>query len=90
MKLFFINLLLVLISVVEVGTLLMIHILEFWFQRNLKNMNAKVFHLMSRVHETRFLVHPESCQCEPNESVCNSKQKWNHDKCPCNCKKFDG
>ena len=53
-------------------------------------MNAKVFHLMSRVHETRFLVHPESCQCGPNESVCNSKQKWNHDKCPCNCKKFDG
>ena len=24
-----------------------------------------------------------------NESVCNSKQKWNHDECPCECKEWD-
>ena len=24
-----------------------------------------------------------------NESVCNSKQKWNHDECWCECKELD-
>ena len=23
------------------------------------------------------------CKCRLNESVCNSNQKWNHDKCLC-------
>ena len=47
-----------------------------------KNMNLKVFNLMSGVNETRFLVQHESssCKCGLKGSVCNSKQKWNHDK----------
>ena len=42
-----------------------------------KNMNLKVFNLMSKVNETRLLVQHESCECKCglNESVCNSKQK---------------
>ena len=28
------------------------------------------------------------CKCELNESLCNSKQKWNHDECWCGCKKL--
>ena len=24
-----------------------------------------------------------------NENVCHSKQKWNHDKCRCECEKLD-
>ena len=46
-------------------------------------MNVKVFNLMSRVNETRFLVQHESCECKYrlNGNVCILKQKWNHDKC---------
>ena len=38
-----------------------------------KSMNVKVFDLMSRLNETRFLVQHESCDCKCrlNESVCN-------------------
>ena len=54
-----------------------------------KNMKAKVFHLMSRVNETGFLVKHESCESVKNETVSNSKQKWNHNECQCECKKLD-
>ena len=66
----------------------MIHMLEFIFQINLKNTNLKVFTLMSGVNETKILVQHESCKhkCGLNESVCNSKQKWNHDECRCEYK----
>ena len=38
---------------------------------------------MSGVNETIFLVHHQSCgcKCKLNESVYNSKQKWNHNEC---------
>ena len=41
------------------------------------NMNVKVFHLMSRVNETRFLARHDlcECKCKLNGNVCNSKQK---------------
>ena len=56
-----------------------------------KNINSKVFDLMSGVNETRFLVQHEpcNCKCELNESVCNSKQKWNHNERWCECKELD-
>ena len=43
------------------------------------------------VNETRFLVHRElsNCKCGLNESVCNSKQKWNYEKCRCERKVDD-
>ena len=45
---------------------------------------------MLRVNETRSLVQHEwyECKCGLSESVCNSKQKWNHDKCGCECKEL--
>ena len=51
-------------------------------------MNAKIFNLMSRMNETRFLVQHELCEskCRLNESVCNSKQKWNYDEYWCEFK----
>ena len=54
-------------------------------------MNLKIFSLMSRVNKTIFLVQYESwnCECVLNESVCNSKLKWNNYKCWCECKKLD-
>ena len=45
-----------LISVVEVVTLLMICV-----PNKVKNMNIKVFNLMSEANETKFLVQHESC-----------------------------
>ena len=45
---------------------------------------------MSGVNKTRFLVHHGSCKCKCrlNESVCNSKQKWNNDECWCEYKEL--
>ena len=56
-----------------------------------QNMNLKIFNLMSQVNEARFLVQHKSCECKCglNESVSNSKQKWSHNKCRCDCKKLD-
>ena len=46
---------------------------------------------MARVNEARLLVQHKSyvCKCRLNKSVCNSKQKWNHDEYRCECKKFN-
>ena len=45
-----------------------------------KNMNVKLSNLMSGVNETKFLVQNKLCWCKCglNESVCNSKQKWDY------------
>ena len=53
----------------------------------MKDMNAKLFHLMSGVNETKFLVKPESweCKCRFDESICIKRKKWNHNE----CKKLD-
>ena len=42
-------------------------------------------------YEAKFLVHHRSCECKCrlNESVCNSKKKWNHNEYPCECKELD-
>ena len=55
-----------------------------------KNLNVKVFNLMSRTNETRHTKWHETCKCEckfgPN--ICNNKQRWNKDKCRCECKEI--
>ena len=55
-----------------------------------KNLNIKVFNLMSRTNETRHIEWHETCKCKCrlDASVCNSKQRWNDDKCRCECKEF--
>ena len=56
----------------------------------IKNLNVKVFNLMSRINETRFIEWHETCKCECKfrENVCNIKERWNKDKCRCECKKL--
>ena len=46
---------------------------------------------MTGVNETRFLIQHESyeSECRLNESICNSKQEWNHDECRCEFKGLD-
>ena len=55
-----------------------------------KNLNVKIFNLMSRTNETRQTKWHESCTCicRLDKSICNNKQKWNKDKCWCECKEL--
>ena len=57
-----------------------------------KNLNVKVFNLMSRSNETRHIEWYEPCKWEfrINSSACNDKQRWNDDKCRCECEKWCG
>ena len=53
-----------------------------------KNINVKVFDLMSRTNETKYIKWHETCKCKCrlDISVCNNKQRWNNDNCRCECK----
>ena len=53
-----------------------------------KNLNVKVFNLMSQTNETRHIELHETCKCKYrlDASVCNNKQCWNNDKFKCECK----
>ena len=55
-----------------------------------KNLNVKVFNLMSRTNETRHIAWHETCKCKSrlDVDVFNNKQRWNDDKCRCKCKQF--
>ena len=53
-----------------------------------KNINVKVFTLMSWNNQT---IHTEwhetcKCKCRLDSSVCTNKQRWNEDKCRCECR----
>ena len=56
----------------------------------IRNLNVKVFNLMSRTNETRHIKWHETrkCKCRLDASVFNNKQRWNDDKCRCECKKL--
>ena len=53
-----------------------------------KNMNVKVFNLISRTNETRYIkwLETRKCKCRLDASVCNNKQRWDEDKCRCEYK----
>ena len=55
-----------------------------------KNLNVKVFKVMSRTNETRHKKWHETCKCKCRlyVSICNNKQRWNYDKCWCKCNKL--
>ena len=55
-----------------------------------KNLNVKVFSLVSGTNETRRIEWHEmfKCKCRFNNSVSNNKQSWNDDKCRCECKEL--
>ena len=56
----------------------------------IKNLKVKVFNLMSRTNENRFIKWHEKCKCECrlDAIICNNKQKWNKSKCRCECKEL--
>ena len=45
---------------------------------------------MSITNETRHIKWHETCKgnCRLDSSVCNNKQRWNNDKCRCECKEL--
>ena len=55
-----------------------------------KDLNVRVFNLMSRTNETRHIKWHETCKCicRLDKIICNSKQRWNKDKCRCECKEL--
>ena len=55
-----------------------------------KDLNSRVFNLMSRTNETRHIKWHETCKCicRLDKIICNSKQRWNKDKCRYECKEF--
>ena len=55
-----------------------------------KNLNVKVFNIMSRTNETRSIKSHETCKCicRLNKIICNNKQRWNKDQCRCECKEL--
>ena len=56
----------------------------------IKNINFKVFNLMSRTNETRRIQWNETCKCTSrlDASACNNKQRWNDDNYRCECKEL--
>ena len=52
-----------------------------------KNLNVKVFNLVSGTNETR-RHETGKCKCRFNSRVCNNKQRLNDDKCRCECEKL--
>ena len=56
----------------------------------IKNINVKVFNLMSRTNETKHIKWHKTCKCKCrlDASVCNNKQGWNEDKCKVECKEL--
>ena len=56
----------------------------------IKDLHVKVFNLMSRTNETRFIECHETCQCKCrlHAIVCNNKQCWNKNKCRCKRKEL--
>ena len=55
-----------------------------------KDLNVRVFNPMSRANETRHIKWHETCKCicRLDKINCNSKQRWNEDKCRCECKEL--
>ena len=53
-----------------------------------KNINVKIFNLMSLTNQTKHIEWHENCKCKCrlDSSVCNNKQRWNKDKYRCEYK----
>ena len=51
-------------------------------------MVESVFNMITGINESKTLTkHICKCKCKFDGRKCNSNQKWNNDKCRCECKK---
>ena len=55
-----------------------------------KNISVKVFDLISQKNVLRNVSFHKSCKCDSllDKKDCNNKQRWNKDKCRCECLKI--
>ena len=55
-----------------------------------KNISVKMLNLILWKIQTKKIKWHESCKCECrlDPIICNNKQKWDKDKCRCECKKL--
>ena len=90
MSLCFFHLALKHVNVVVVVIILTIRMQKICIPDVVKNLNVKVFDLMSRTNETRYVEWHETCKCECKfgANVYNNKQRWNKNKCRCECKEL--
>ena len=60
---------------------------KLYFPDVVKNINVKLFNLISWGNQTIHIGWHETCKCKCrlDSSVCNNKQRWNDDKCRCEC-----
>ena len=63
---------------------------KIWVPDVVKELNVKVFNLISRINGTRHITWHETCKFKYrlDASVCNNKQRSNDDKCQCECKEL--
>ena len=56
----------------------------------IKDSNVKIFNLMPRTNETRFIEWHKTCKyrCRLDAIVCNNKHRWNKNKCRRECKEL--
>ena len=53
----------------------------------IKNVTLKVFDLMTLTNKAKQIIIHENCKClcRLDPIVCNNRQKWNKNKCRCEC-----
>ena len=56
----------------------------------IKDVKVKIFNMIIGIYEAKKLIKHISCHCKYkfSSTTCNSNQKWNNDKCQCECKKY--
>ena len=61
---------------------------KLWVSNVVKNINLKVFNLMSFTNQTKHIEWHKTCKfkCRLDSSICSNKQKWIEDKCKCECR----
>ena len=55
-----------------------------------KDLNVKLFNLIPRTNETKYIKWHETCkwECRLDVIVSDNKQRWNKNKCRCECKEL--
>ena len=63
---------------------------KFCLPDSIKNVSVKSFDLTSKKNVIKNISFHQSCKCGCllDENVCNNLQKWNKDKCRCECLKI--
>ena len=56
-----------------------------------KDLNLRMFNVITGINELKRLTKDISCKCKCkfDSRKCNSDQKWNNDKCRCECKRHN-